>query len=83
MGDKPCCAVADKYELDFMVVDKKDKKYGIEVKSLRSTKQDSLDYFYNHGIIDETYLAEISRGGTNKTLNKIPIYEVGRFKEIL
>ena len=74
-GDKPCCAVADKYELDFMVGDKKDKKYGIEVKSLRSTKHDSLDYFYNHGIIDETYLAEISRGGTNKILNKIPIYD--------
>ena len=82
-GDKPCCLVAEHYELDFMLVDKNDKKYGIEVKSLRSTKHESLDYFQAKVLIDEAYLAEISRGGQSETIKKIPIYTISRFKEII
>lgn len=77
-GDKPSCSVYNNYELDFFVVDKEDRKYGIEVKSMRSTKHLSLDYFKDNKLIDEGYLAEISRGGKSG-INKIPIYLIYRF----
>lgn len=78
-GDKPCCSVYNNYELDFMIVDKDDKKYGIEVKSKQSTSHDSLDLYLKKKIIDVAYLAEITRGGiSNATkIRKIPIYTVG------
>ena len=44
-GDKPCCAIYDNYELDFMLVDKEDVKYGIEIKNSNSTNPKSLNKF--------------------------------------
>ena len=76
-GDKPCCSVCGNYELDFMLVDRNDKKYGIEVKSKSSSKHASLDYYLKEKFIDVAYLAEISRGGIGKTIKTIPIYTVG------
>lgn len=76
-GDKPCCSVYDNYELDFMLVDKDDKKYGIEVKSDHSNKQESLDCYLRENFIDEAYLAEITRGGIGQRIRTIPIYTVG------
>ena len=76
-GDKPCCSVYGKYELDFMLVDKDDKRYGIEVKATRSDKHESLDYFMNKKFIDEAYIAEITRGGVGRNVRTIPIYTVG------
>ncbi len=76
-GDKPCCSVYGNYELDFMLVDKMDKKYGIEVKSRHSTKHESLDCYLDKGFIDEAYLAEITRGGVGNKICTIPIYTVG------
>lgn len=76
-GDKPCCSAYGNYELDFMLVDKNDKKYGIEVKAIKSNKHISLDTYLSRGFIDEAYLAEITRGGKGETINSIPIYTVG------
>lgn len=76
-GDKPCCSVCANYELDFMLVDKNDKKFGIEVKSKHSGKHESLDYYLDKGFIDEAYLAEITRGGVGNKICTIPIYAVG------
>lgn len=76
-GDKPCCSVYGNYELDFMLVDKDDKKYGVEVKAIRSNKHESLDYYLNKEFIDEAYLAEITRGGIGEQIRSIPIYTVG------
>lgn len=76
-GDKPCCSVYGNYELDFMLVDKDDKRYGIEVKATRSDKHESLDYFMNKKFVDEAYLAEITRGGVGRNVRTIPIYTVG------
>lgn len=78
-GDKPCGLVYNNYELNFMIVNKDDKKYGIEVKSKQSASHDSLDLYLKKKIIDVAYLAEITRGGiSNATkIRKIPIYTVG------
>lgn len=76
-GDKPCCSVYHQYELDFMLVDKNDRRYGIEVKANTSSKHKSLDAYLEKGFIDEAYLTEITRGGVGKTIKSIPIYTVG------
>lgn len=76
-GDKPCCSVYGNYELDFMLVDKDDKRYGIEVKSNNSDKHKSLDLYLEKELIHEAYVAEITRGGTGKKIRRIPIYTVG------
>lgn len=76
-GDKPCCSVYDNYELDFMLVDKKDIKYGIEVKAAKSNKHNSLDIYLRKKLIDEAYLAQITRGGMGEQIKTIPIYTVG------
>lgn len=76
-GDRPCCSVCENYELDFMLVDARDRKYGIEVKSKHSDKHDSLDYYLERHFVDEAYVAEITRGGIGKKVCTIPIYTVG------
>lgn len=76
-GDKPCCSVYGNYELDFMLVDKEDKKYGIEVKASGSNKHESLDKYLDKKFIDVAYLAEITRGGIGEKIRTIPIYTVG------
>lgn len=76
-GDKPCCSVVGDFELDFMLVDKNDVKYGIEVKATSSTHTKSISYCIDRGVIDRAYLAEITHGDENKTVKRIPIYTVG------
>ncbi len=76
-GDKPCCSVYNEYELDFMVVDKDDKKYGIEIKSTDSGKPVSLMVYLDLRMIDEGYLAGKTQRGIRKDKYSIPIYTVG------
>lgn len=76
-GDKPCCSVYNEYELDFMIVDKDDKKYGIEIKSTDADKPVSLMVYLDQHIIEEGYLAGKTRGGIRKDIYSIPVYTVG------
>lgn len=76
-GNKPCCSIYDSYELDFMLVDRNDRKYGIEVKSNKSNKTESLKIYKNKKMIDEAYVVEITKGGKGTDKNTIPIYTVG------
>lgn len=76
-GNKPCCSIYNNYELDFMLVDMNDVKYGIEVKSSKSNKTESLKIYKERKMIDEAYLAEITKGGKGTAINTIPIYTVG------
>lgn len=76
-GDKPCCSVYQEYELDFMVVDREDRKYGIEIKTTDSDEPVSLQIYLEHHMVDEGYLAGKTRGGIRKDLYSIPIYTVG------
>lgn len=72
-GDVPCCSVYQNYELDFLVVDNNDIKYGLEIKSSNSDNPKSLNVF----VIDKPYLAGLTRGGIRETIKAIPIYTVG------
>lgn len=49
-----------------MLVDRNDKRYGIEVKSTKSSLY-----------ADEAYITEITRGGKGEKIRTIPIYTVG------
>lgn len=76
-GDKPCCSVYDNYELDFMIVDQEDKRYGIEVKTSNAKEPISLLIFLSQNMVDEGYLAGKTKGGVRKEIYSIPIYTVG------
>lgn len=76
-GDKPCCSVYNNYELDFMLIDQKDKKYGVEVKTTDAEKPASLMVYLDQGMVDEGYLAGKTKGGVRKDMYSIPIYVVG------
>lgn len=76
-GNKPCCSIYNNYELDFMIIDRNDRKYGIEVKSNKSNKTESLRIYKNRAFIDEAYIAEITKGGKGADISSIPIYTVG------
>ncbi|HBA48994.1 MAG TPA: hypothetical protein DCZ91_14595 [Lachnospiraceae bacterium] len=76
-GDKPCCSVYGDHELDFMVVDYDDVKYGLEIKTSDSSDPRSLLVYLSCGKIDKGYLAGNVRGGERKGYFSIPIYTVG------
>lgn len=77
-GDKPCFSTCGDYELDFVVVDMSGKRIGIEVKT-GDNKARSLEFFKQHGMIDEAYRAGASKGGTGTAFRTIPIYTLGTF----
>ena len=76
-GDKPCCPVFGNYELDFMIVDRQDRKYGIEIKASDAGQPASLFVYLKDKKIDRGYLACKTRGGVRKEIYAIPIYAVG------
>lgn len=76
-GDKPCCSVYNDHELDFMIVDRNDIKYGLEIKSSDQDQPVSLAVYLKDNKIDKGYLAGKTRGGVRKNIYSIPIYTVG------
>lgn len=75
-GDKPCFSVCGDYELDFIVLDKDDRKIGIEVKT-GNNRARSLEFYKEKGMIDLGYRAALSNGGRGEKFQTIPIYVVG------
>lgn len=76
-GNKPCCSVYNDHELDFMIVDKNDVKYGLEIKASDTDQPVSLSVYLKDNKIDKGYLAGKTRGGVRKNIYAIPIYTVG------
>ncbi len=76
-GDKPCCSVYDKYELDFMVVRADDVKYGIEIKRSKSNNPQSLGVYLERNLVDKGFIAEITKGGMGERWRTIPVYTIG------
>jgi len=76
-GDKPCCSVYGRYELDFMIVDRDDRKYGLEIKTSDENDPVSLIVYLDNGMVDKGYLAGRTKGGIRKKYDSIPIYAVG------
>lgn len=75
-GREICFSVCGNYELDFMVVDKTDTVYGIEVKSHAGSHK-SLNVFLEKHLIDQGVIANFSKGGKSEQYITIPIYTVG------
>ena len=75
-GDKPCFSVCGDYELDFLVVDKEDRRFGIEVKTSGNSAR-SLLFYQEKGMVDYGFRAVPSRGGKGAKVSTIPIYLVG------
>ncbi|MDO5406780.1 MAG: AAA family ATPase [Eubacteriales bacterium] len=75
-GDKPCFSICGDYELDFVAVDKADRRVGIEVKT-GNNRARSLEFFGEKGMINQGFRAALSRGGAGERFRTIPIYTVG------
>lgn len=75
-GDKPCFSICGDYELDFVVLDKDDRRIGIEVKT-GNNRARSLEFYKEKGMIDLGYRAALSRGGQGERFRTIPVYVVG------
>lgn len=75
-GDKPCFSVCGDYELDFVVVDQSDRRFGIEVKS-SDNRARSLAFYLEHGLVDYGIRAVPMRGGHGERMDTIPLYMVG------
>ena len=75
-GDKPCFSICGDYELDFVVVDKEDTRYGLEVKT-GNNRAKSLEYYKDKGLIDKGFRCAVSYGGQGSRFATIPIYTIG------
>lgn len=75
-GDKPCFSTCGDYELDFVVVDKDDVRYGLEVKSGNNRAQ-SLEYYRDKSMVDKGFRCALSHGGQGSRFATIPIYTIG------
>ncbi len=74
--DEVCFSVYEQYELDFMVADKDNVIYGIEVKA-KDGNPKSLKVFVDRRLVDRGIVAKPSRGGHGELFDTIPIYTVG------
>ena len=79
-GDKPCFSTCGDYELDFVVVDREDRRTGVEVKT-SDNKAKSLIFYKEKGLIDRAVRALPAHGGHGKLTDTIPIYLIGRMLE--
>jgi len=75
-GDKPCFSICGDYELDFVVVDKDDVRYGLEVKT-GNNRAKSLEYYKDKGMVDKGFRCALSHGGQGSRFATIPIYTIG------
>lgn len=75
-GDKPCFSTCGDYELDFVVVDKEDRRFGIEVKT-SDNRARSLAFYKEKGMVDYGIRAVPMQGGRGMQLYTIPIYLIG------
>lgn len=75
-GDKPCFSICGDYELDFVVVDKEDTRYGLEVKT-GNNRAKSLEYYKDKGLVDKGFQCAVSHGGQGSRFATIPIYTIG------
>lgn len=74
--DEVCFSVYDKYELDFMIVDRENTIYGIEVKA-KDGDPKSLKVFIDRRLVDKGIVAKPTQGGHGDVFDTIPIFAVG------
>lgn len=74
--DEVCFGLYQSYELDFMLADKNNMIYGIEVKSADGTPV-SLRVFVDKKFVDKGIVAKQTKGGRGERYDTIPIFTVG------
>ncbi len=74
--DEVCFSLYEQYELDFMVADKRDAIYGIEVKA-KDGNPKSLKVFIDRRFVNRGIVAKPTDGGHGELFDTIPIYAVG------
>lgn len=74
--DNPCFSTYNQYELDFLLVDKKNTIYGLEVKTNKGDYK-SLKVYVDKGLVNRGIVAKNTQGGKNNVFETIPIYTVG------
>jgi hypothetical protein len=74
--DKPCFSTYNNYELDFMIKDKNNKVYGIEVKT-KTGNPKSLKVYISKHLVDRGIVAKRTKGGHGGYFDSIPIFAVG------
>lgn len=75
-GETPCFSLFNQYELDFVLVDKDNTVYGIEVKTGDGSPE-SLRIFIDRHLIDRGIVAKPAGGGHGEKFDTIPIFAVG------
>lgn len=66
----------NQYELDFVLVDKDNTVYGVEVKT-KDGSPESLRIFIDRHLIDRGIVAKTARGGHGEKFDTIPVFTVG------
>lgn len=83
--DKPCFAVQDNYEIDFLMHSKKGERIALEVKSSRGATKSS-DYALNNGDVDKLIKIQNSFGSSDTNEDNryvLPIFAVDKLDIIL
>ncbi len=75
-GETPCFSLYNQYELDFVLVDKDNTVYGVEVKT-KDGSPESLRIFIDRHLIDRGIVAKTARGGHGEKFDTIPVFTVG------
>ncbi|MDE6964935.1 MAG: AAA family ATPase [Lachnospiraceae bacterium] len=75
-GETPCFSLYSQYELDFVLVDKDNTVYGVEVKTGDGSPE-SLRIFIDRHLIDRGIVAKPVKGGHGEKFDTIPIFAVG------
>lgn len=75
-GDTPSFSVYGQNEIDFMLADRENKIYGIEVKTKDGAPK-SLRVYRDKKIIDRAVVAKRTNGGRDGGFETIPVFAVG------
>ncbi len=75
-GDTPSFSILGSNELDFLVFDKENKSYGIEVKTTDGAPK-SLRVYRDKRLLDRAVVAKRTNGGHDGGIETIPVFAVG------
>ncbi len=75
-GDTPSFSILGPNELDFLVFDKENKSYGIEVKTTDGAPK-SLRVYRDKKLLDRAIVAKRTNGGQDGGIDTIPVFAVG------
>lgn len=75
-GDTPSFSVYGQNEVDFMLIDRENNIYGIEVKTNDGVPR-SLKVYMDKNLVDRAIVAKRTNGGCDGGIETIPVFAVG------